>query len=162
VLIVRGVKLFRERVDGPHAEEEDISTTALGDWYATVVAGRPQVALFVNEATLLPVFMPLAPARGVLSRFPLVLAEVFAVHGLDAAFISAEIAEMDDVLIAPTRNRSVVGIMNEFTFLAGRRPKDDLTALSVQLAGTPCGPLYRRHVSPDRELHAAVAAHRPR
>jgi hypothetical protein len=162
VLIVRGVKRFRERVDGPSLEEEHMSTTALGDWYATVLPGRPQVALFVNEMTLLPVFMPLAPARGVLSRLPLVLAEVFAVHGLDAAFISAEIAEMVDVVLGPTRNRSVVGIMNEFTFLAGRSAEDDLLALSVRLAGTPCGPLFRRHVSPDRELHGAVAAHRPR
>jgi hypothetical protein len=29
--------------------------------------------------------------------------------------------------------------------------------LSLQLAGTPLGPLYQRHVSPDRELAALVA-----
>jgi hypothetical protein len=29
--------------------------------------------------------------------------------------------------------------------------------LSLQLATTPCGPLYKGHVSPDRELAALVA-----
>ena len=33
-----------------------------GDWFATVVFWRPQVALFVSKPTLLPVFVPFAPA----------------------------------------------------------------------------------------------------
>jgi len=32
-----------------------------------------------------------------------------------------------------------------------------LLGLSVRLAGTPCGPLYKRDVSPDRELAALLA-----
>jgi hypothetical protein len=31
----------------------------LGSWYATVLLWKPQVALLVNEKTLLPVLMPL-------------------------------------------------------------------------------------------------------
>jgi hypothetical protein len=54
--------------------------------------------------------------------------------------------------------------MNEFGYLAAawREPvgTDDLVALSVRLAHTPCGPLYQRKVSPDRELAALVAPHR--
>jgi hypothetical protein len=46
----------------------DTSTMALGDWYATALSWRPQVALFVNEATLLPVLMPMAPAGIVMGR----------------------------------------------------------------------------------------------
>jgi hypothetical protein len=34
---------------------------------------------------------------------------------------------------------------------------DDLTWLSLELAQTPCSPLYGRHISPDRELAAALA-----
>jgi hypothetical protein len=53
-----------------------------------------------------------------------------------------------------------VGIMNEFTYLADawRQDEPDLLALAVRLAATPCGPLYKRHISPDRELAALVAA----
>ena len=135
---------------------EQVSSTVLGDWYATVLRWRPQIALFVSEATLLPVLMPFAPARTVISRFPAVLAEVLAGHGLDGGFIDAEIARMSDVVLAPTSSRSVVGIMNEFTFLAGQWRGDELMDLSLSLAATPCGPLYQRHVSPDRELRALV------
>jgi len=46
--------------------------------------------------------------------------------------------------------------MNEFTFLAetyrGDIPAPDLLALAMRLAATPCGPLYGKQVSPDREL----------
>jgi hypothetical protein len=51
--------------------------------------------------------------------------------------------------------------MNEFTFLAeahlGTGAQPDLLGLSVRLAGTPCGPLYKRHVYPHRELAALFA-----
>ena len=36
----------------------------------------------------------------------------------------------------------------------------DLLSLSLRLAETPCGPLYKRHISPDRELAAIVRSHR--
>lgn len=52
-------RLRQPRVDPADAEA---SITALGPWYATAVMWRPQVALFVNERTLLPVLLPLAPA----------------------------------------------------------------------------------------------------
>jgi hypothetical protein len=61
---------------------------------------------------------------------------------------------------AATANRSVVGVMNEFSFLADawRDAHGDLLALAVRLAATPCGPLYSTHGSPDRALAAHVRA----
>jgi hypothetical protein len=65
---------------------------------------------------------------------------------------------MTEHRLATTKNRSVVGIMNEFARL-GRDYLlwdgiGDLVALSLRLAETPCGPLHARHGSPDRELAA--------
>ena len=51
-------------------------TTILGDWYATALFWKPQLALLVNERTLLPVIMPLAPATNLAQRFPDALAQV--------------------------------------------------------------------------------------
>ena len=72
---------------------------------------------------------------------------------------------MRDRRLAKTANRSVIGIMNEFTFLAGSYrgdiPAPDLLALAMHLAATPCGPLYSKHVSPDRELAALLHAVAP-
>jgi hypothetical protein len=51
--------------------------------------------------------------------------------------------------------------MNDFVYLAGaQRVGKDVAALvelSLELAQTPCGPLYGSHVSPDREVIAYVA-----
>jgi hypothetical protein len=50
-------------------------------------------------------------------------------------------------------------MLNEFVLLSAhhlRDPNLGLTELSVSLARTPCGPLYKRHVSPDRELAALL------
>lgn len=162
VFVVHGTQRFLERVGGPVAGPLD-GTTLLGPWYATVARWRPQTALFVNESTLLPVFMPLAPARSVLSRFPDALTEVLDRHGVPGDWIEQEVAEMSACVTAKTANRSVVGIMNEFLFLAGLHRAEggdlDPLTLSLDLAGTPCSPLYRRHVSPDRELAAFVCTH---
>ena len=69
---------------------------------------------------------------------------------------------MADCRFGATVSRSVVGIMNEFTRLGGfdreRDPERDLLDLTLDLATTPCGPLYRRHISPDRELAATLAS----
>ncbi len=46
------------------------ATTQLGSWYATALFWKPQVVLFVNETTLLPILVPLAPAATVIERFP--------------------------------------------------------------------------------------------
>jgi hypothetical protein len=156
VVIVRGTRRFLDRVPGPTASADDASTTLLGDWYATPLRWRSPVALFVNETTLLPVLVRLAPARTLLHRLPTALAETLTAHGLDSTFIDAETSRMSPTALAPTANRSVVGIMNEFTFLADHAGTDDLAELGMSLARTPCSPLYKRHVSPDRELHALV------
>ena len=137
----------------------------MGQWYATAVFWKPQVALFVNEPTLLPVLMPLAPAATLLARFPQQVAAVLDAHGTPDAVIDEELRRMRDHRLAKTVNRSVVGIMNEFTFLAGTyrgdAPVPDLPALAMRLATTPCGPLYSKHVSPDRELAALLRSFAP-
>ena len=73
-----------------------------------------------------------------------------------------ETAAMVDGRYAKTASRSVLGIMNEFGRLAAMyrdyRGLTDLVTLALLLSETPCGPLYKRHVSPDRELDAAIAA----
>lgn len=67
-------------------------TTALGNWYATSLFWKPQVALLVNEPTLFPVFMPLAPAATLMARFPDTLRQVLEAHGAPKPIIDAEIA----------------------------------------------------------------------
>lgn len=162
VMIVHGTQRFRDRVLDGAVGPGDGSSTLLGPWYATVLRWRPAVALFVNQSTLLPVLVPMTPVRTLLRRLPTVIADVLAAHHVPPEVIDAEVVEMADVRVEPTANRSVVGVMKEFGYLAEVsrvRCVDDLLGLSMHLAGTPCSPLYLRHVSPNRELAAFVAEH---
>jgi hypothetical protein len=111
VFVVHGARQFLDRVSGPIAAPVEQSTTALGDCYATVLFWKPQVALFVNESTLLPVLVPCAPPATVIDRFPAAVAAVLRAHGLSHSFIEHEVAEMTEHRVATTKTRSVIGIM---------------------------------------------------
>lgn len=158
---IHATKKLLDRVKQPIGEPV-APATALGNWYANALFWKPQVALLVNERTLLPVFMPLAPAATLARRFPDELRRVLDAHGTDPRFVDHEIRSMGDGRYAKTASRSLLGVMNEFAFLASVHREDhgaeeDLVTLSVRLAETPMSPLYKRHISPDRELNALVA-----
>ncbi len=70
--------------------------------------------LLVDERTLFPVLMPLAPAATLMVRFAEALQRTLQARGVAADFIESEIAAMAEGRYAKTANRSVVGIMNEF------------------------------------------------
>ena len=65
----------------------------LGSWYATVLRQRRPAALMVNELTLLPLVMPLAPAKTLLHRLPDALAKLLSAHRVPAQLIQAERAQ---------------------------------------------------------------------
>jgi hypothetical protein len=169
VFVVRATKKLRDRLGPVTLQPGEVSTTRLGDWYAGAWFWKPQIALFVSEATLFPVMMPLAPAATLLKRFPDHLTQALVAQNVPQTFITEELAQMSDTRLAPTASRSVLGIMNEFTFMAESARSDpmdfdptNLTALAGWLAGTPCSPLFKRHTSPDRELRALVQQARQR
>ncbi len=71
---------------------------------------------------------------------------------------------MRDVRIAPTNDRSVVGVINEFAFhgeLHWNEGLRDLRVLSLRMAGMPLGPLRHRSGFPDRELAAILGGDDP-
>jgi hypothetical protein len=162
-MIVRATKKLRQRLGSATPHDGEPSTTVLGEWYATVLPWRPrQLILLVNERTLLPMLMPLAPSATAPSRIGPEIAVALAAHQVPAVVIDGELSQMRDCRFAPTANRSVVGVMNEFAFLADvyrkNHPDIGLPQLARRLAATPCSPLYRSHTSPDRELHAFLSS----
>lgn len=134
---------LRDRLQRPLTDGTHPASTALGNWYATALFWKPQLALLVNERTLLPVMMPLAPAGSLPDRVGQEIARVLTRHGIDRDFVEWETVAMADVEVAKTTNRRVVGTMNEFVFEARvyREYADvyDPLALAVRLAQTPCG-----------------------
>ena len=164
MLIVHATRKLAQRLGGfASAPTTPSAAPALGEWYATAIFWKPQMVLLVSESTLLPVFVPLAPASTVLRRFPAALEAVLRRHGVPDAFIVSELSTLGDALCFPTANRSMVGVLNEYVRLAGYAHEDlggtpDLVWLSDWLAATPMGPLHKSHGSADRELAALIAA----
>jgi hypothetical protein len=82
--------------------------------------------------------------------------------GANAQFIASEVEAMSEMVVAKTVNRSVVGVVNEFAFLAdGYREylkEPDLLALAIKLSGTPCSSL--KGSSPARTLREIAATGR--
>ena len=158
MLIVRATNKLLQRVGPPTLQEGEQSTTLLGQWYATALFWKPQIALLVNEPTLLRVLMPLAPAATWPARIASQVATVLSAHATPTSVIDQELRHMRDCRLARTANRGVVGVMNEFIYLAeahrDHHPGHDLLELAMRLATTPCGPLYGKHISPDGELAA--------
>ncbi|MDY7089644.1 MAG: hypothetical protein SYR96_31640 [Actinomycetota bacterium] len=167
MLIVRATKKLRQRLGSATPYDGEPSSTLLGEWYANLLPWRPQqLILLVNEQTLLPVLMPLAPGATVPARIGPEIAAALAAHQASEAVIDDELRQMRDCRFGPTANRSVVGVMNDFAYLADvyrhSDPSRSLTELGRKLAETPRSPLYRRHVRPDRELEAFLhLAQRP-
>ena len=161
VLIVRGTKKLRDRVKGaPAPGEGETSTSPLDDWFATALFWKPQVVLLVNTRTFLPVFMPLAPAATLLDRIPAAIAEVLTHHGVPTDHVDAELIAMSDVTLAPTNDRQVLGVVNEFAFQADHRRavvSGGLLGLSLDLSRLPLSPLRSRGGRPIDELEAMFA-----
>lgn len=157
-------KKLLNRVKLPISAAPSAPTTYLGNWYATALFWKPQVALLINEWTLLPVLMPLAPAAELAQRFPEHLASVLFAHGAPHALIEHELTAMLDFQYAKTANRSLMGMLNQFTHLAESYHDYDQTTdlrwLSMKLSETPCSPLYKKAISPDRELRRLIETER--
>lgn len=159
---IHATKKLLDRVRHPVGEAAAAPSTALGNWYANALFWKPQVALFVNESTLLPVLVPLAPAASVAARFPEQLALVLGALGVPDVFVRAEVASMASFGFAKTANRSVVGTMTEFALMldharSAGHSTEDLVGVSTWLAGTPCGALRRGEGFPDLAVAAVVA-----
>jgi len=99
--------------------------------------------LLVNEQTLLPVIVPLAPSATFVHRIPFEVTRMLQAMGLSHDPWEAELLGWKSAAICKTANRSLLGTMNEFCFLAQvyRDHKDlhDPLSISMTLAGTPCG-----------------------
>jgi hypothetical protein len=137
------------------------STTRLGDWYANLVhVGRLQLVLGVSERTLLPLVLPAAPIGTLVPRLRVGAAQLLRALGIAKEDIAREDAAMDDVAYGKTANRQVLGIMVDFAkaleFYVDDTPSP--LDLSLRLAETPCSPLFKTSVSPDRATVALFNA----
>ena len=89
--------------------------TALGEWYINrIVVDRQPLLLLVSSASLLPMLLPARDVRGLPGRLGRLVAARLLRCGIDARVVDAEEQAMRPVVIGPTVDRSVLGLMVGF------------------------------------------------
>jgi hypothetical protein len=117
-------------------------TTVLGNWYANLLnVGSQRHVLCLSERTFLPVILP---ARK--SEFPseigAYLEPVLVALGVPQEQVRTEIQAVADYSIAKTQSRQVLGVMNDFAFIASHHLlHESQLETALRLAGTPSRPL---------------------
>jgi hypothetical protein len=129
----------------PSGADDEVSDTALGDWYVNRLVVDPQpLLLFVSANSRL---VMLAPARDVKSlpvRFAGMVVERLRRLGADQARIDVERAAMNTVCVGRTRDRSVTGQMVDFARLipyhlpVGAWEASSLSLVEERLGEVPC------------------------
>ena len=129
--------------DLPDAE----STTRLGDWYGNILRiGRRQHLLFISERSRLPVVIPIREGKRLGAVFPDAVCEVLANVGVTAADVAEERSRMSKTAFGRTRNRSLLGTLNDYAFMAqqgtGNRVEPESSEALIRfLSQTPILPL---------------------
>jgi hypothetical protein len=136
------------------------SDTALGDWYVNrIVVDRQPLLLLVSSTSLLPMIVPARDVRGLPGRLPDVVETRLRRLGVASRTIEAETRAMQPVVLAPTEDRSVLGIAVDFAkslpYFLESGPWDDSTLQHAEdkLAETPChaARVFEQVVFPERK-----------
>jgi hypothetical protein len=95
------------------------STTRLGDWYGNILhISRRQYLLLISERSRLPVVISIRDAKRLETIFPDAVAAVLAAVGIADECIADERSRMSKIAFGPTMNRSLLGTLNDFAFMA--------------------------------------------
>lgn len=120
------------------------SETALGDWYVNrLVVDRRPLLLLVSSKGLFPLLVPARDVSSLPHRLPQLLAASLRRVGVPEDHIVAECAAMSPVVLAPTRDRSLLGVLNDsieripFHLERERWTDDALPIVEYHLASTP-------------------------
>lgn len=145
--------------------EGPASTTALGDWYVSrLVVDRQPLLLAISSLSYLPILTPARELVTLPRRLPELVATRLRRLGVNSRLIDSEIAAMRPVVVGPTCDRSVLGILVDFSkSIPYHLPVAawDLTSLpfvEMQLAKTPCHATRRFEevIFPDKKARALL------
>jgi len=152
------VKLLK-RLGFGNTGETPAPGNALGDWYANILFTRVgHYLLLLNERSRLPVLLSARELHSFERRFLQTLPAVLGEIGVPPHQIDRELTLMQPFYFGKTADRSVLGTLNDFGFLAKRwlSPGDlSLYEVNLRLARTPCQQL--RSKFPDKETRSLLA-----
>jgi hypothetical protein len=143
-----------------------ISDTALGDWYVNrLIVDRQPLLLLVSAASLLPALVRARNVRALPMRIEDIVIRRLQRLRIAKSLIDAERRAMTPVRIAPTADRSVLGIMVDFakgvpSYLDVGWDDAALGVAEARLAETPChaATVSDRVVFPEQKAPELLAS----
>jgi len=119
MIVLRCTQKLLARLKRPEVPVETASTTRLGDWCGNILQiGRRQYLLFISERSRLPIVIPIRDARRLETIFADAVCNVLAAVGIGAGDIADERSKMSEIAFGRTNNRSLLGTLNDFAFMA--------------------------------------------
>jgi hypothetical protein len=121
-----------------------VSDTLLGDWYVNrLTIDRKPLLILLSSRSLLSIVLPARDVRTLPDRLAEIVATRLRRLGVASPLIDAETAAMPPVVIAPTVDRSVLGILNNFVsmipfYLDPGWDETSFPFLESRLAQVPC------------------------
>jgi hypothetical protein len=113
------------------------SSTVLGDWYANyAILQRRHLVICCAQRSLLPAVVAASPLSTLAERIRAALGALLRDLGVSDTSIGQELDAMNDVVIAKTNDRSIVGVLNDYVRLA-EACDESLHEMSLFLAQTP-------------------------
>ena len=129
MVAIRCTAMLLARVGSPQ-EVSVPTTTVLGDWYAAPLgANRQRFVLLISEHSRLPVLMAGRDLKHLTDNFPGALAVVLWGLGISAVVIQREVEASREAVIAKTNSRSLLGTLNDFSFMLGGGCKAGRTSI---------------------------------
>lgn len=146
MVVLRCTKRLLLRLKQFDNEPSGRSTTRLGDWYGNVVQmGRRHALIFISERSRLPVLISIREANRLPAVFPGAVCQMLGAVGVPAADAEHERSRMLEIAYGRTKNRSLLGTLNDFSFGAHLHfvgaPQESLEDIALRLAETPIMPL---------------------
>ncbi|MBK8202510.1 MAG: hypothetical protein IPK68_09440 [Bdellovibrionales bacterium] len=141
MIIIRPTASLAKRMKIKLQSTDLKSTTKLADWYALdLVLDRKQLILCVSSVSRLAVIMEAAPYATFPQRLCDLVTEVLRAIGVNESSIQEERIQMDEIQLAKTENKSILGSMNEYRFQLeawnqmGRMNLSDTLEMSMYLS----------------------------
>ena len=148
MVVLRCTRKLLRYVGTPQTVSEP-STTILGDWFAQSVSiGHQRFVLLISKRSRLPVLMSGRDLKNLIRNFPDALAQVLDALDVPSAAVTSEVEASREAVISVTNNRSLLGTLNDFSFLLAyelrQKPDTSLLDAALWLSRTPVGPLGSR------------------
>jgi hypothetical protein len=119
----------------------DHSTTCLGDWYAMdIILDRKQFVICVSSRSRLAVVLVAAPYASIPNRICDAVAELLTAIGISESSVQLERDKMNQVVLAKTMSKSILGTLNEYRhqlealMQSDRVGKDEALKMSLYLS----------------------------